>query len=223
MSVGKFHCLIVSPAGALYSVGRNNMGQLGNPSLGDVSPSPVRVLHIGRVMQTAVGLAHSIVLTADGEVYAFGDNLHGQLGQPGLRYADQPIRLPQLSGALKIYAGGAHSMALMPSGAVYGWGSNQQRQLGVSAGEYVSRPIVLGDRNVIATIASLLDVSSEKVPYYAAAPSRKDVGNVLRPIGAADSVGGYDFYQKIDLLGWIGVRADGLINYKGQPCGLPLR
>lgn len=69
------------------------------------------------------------------EVFAWGQNKHGQLG---LGYELKKQSSPQLIKSLlgipfaQITAGGAHSFALTLSGAVFGWGRNKFGQLGLN-------------------------------------------------------------------------------------------
>ena len=64
------------------------MGELGN-TINNLSaklePNPIPALvslpgEVGPVVQVAAGDYHSLALTASGQVYAFGDNQKGQLG-----------------------------------------------------------------------------------------------------------------------------------------------
>ncbi|AEO61940.1 hypothetical protein MYCTH_2145735 [Thermothelomyces thermophilus ATCC 42464] len=52
------------------------------------APNPVVVDDDKDVVDVAVGDAHMLVLTADGEVYVLGDNANGQLGLPGVSAAE---------------------------------------------------------------------------------------------------------------------------------------
>ncbi|EOD04412.1 hypothetical protein EMIHUDRAFT_221228 [Emiliania huxleyi CCMP1516] len=72
----------------------------------------------------SAGRTHSLALTLQGEVYAWGSNVHGQLGLPALR---------QLVGSsaivVQVAAGHLHSVFLLRTGAVYccGAGSAGER------------------------------------------------------------------------------------------------
>lgn len=70
-----------------------------------------------------------------GELFAWGQNTHGQLGVGS--QTTLILTTPQLVERLKgislaqIAAGGAHSAAVSLSGAVYSWGKNDFGQLGL--------------------------------------------------------------------------------------------
>ncbi|XP_049741700.1 E3 ISG15--protein ligase HERC5 [Elephas maximus indicus] len=86
------------------------------------------------IIQIACGDYHSLALSKGGELFAWGQNLHGQLGVG--RIVDStptPQIVAHLSGVplAQISAGEAHSMALSMSGNVYSWGKNDFGQLGL--------------------------------------------------------------------------------------------
>ena len=70
------------------------------------------------MVAVAAGYMHSLALTDDEEVVAWGDNSRGQLNVPGS--CDDDIEA--------IAAGGYHSMALDDDGRVFAWGDNSAGQ-----------------------------------------------------------------------------------------------
>ncbi|XP_070764278.1 probable E3 ubiquitin-protein ligase HERC4 [Enoplosus armatus] len=97
-------------------------------------PRPLDALCNIPVSQVACGRQHSVALTTDGQVYAWGQDSRGQLGlgkrEPG---ASPPQHLRPLSALplVQIAAGGEQSFALSVSGGVFGWGRNDRGQLGL--------------------------------------------------------------------------------------------
>lgn len=70
----------------------------------------------------------------DGEVYSFGRNEYGQLGQGDWTKKFVPTKIEGLSGVKAISAGQIHSLALLESGEVYSFGSGIMGQLGYGTG-----------------------------------------------------------------------------------------
>ena len=79
---GASHSLALSASGRVYTWGKNTQGQCGTGHLGEVlMPLLNRALVLERIVQLAAGWEHSIALTEDGAVYAWGcgykDNRRG--------------------------------------------------------------------------------------------------------------------------------------------------
>ncbi|XP_068831531.1 E3 ISG15--protein ligase HERC5 isoform X3 [Capricornis sumatraensis] len=92
------------------------------------------ILQEKNIIQITCGDYHSLALSKGGELFAWGQNLDGQLGV-GRIFASTstPEIVENLSGVplVQISAGEAHSMALSMSGNVYSWGRNDCGQLGL--------------------------------------------------------------------------------------------
>ncbi|EHH53834.1 E3 ISG15--protein ligase HERC5 [Macaca fascicularis] len=81
-----------------------------------------------------------------GELFAWGQNLHGQLGV-GRKFPSTttPQIVEHLAGVplAQISAGEAHSMALSMSGNIYSWGKNEFGQLGLGHTESKDSPSLI--------------------------------------------------------------------------------
>lgn len=89
----------------------------GNSATGDSSSSPVLVHDSGlvgpKVTQLAAGSYHSLILTNDGGVTAWGSNLEGQLGLPGISgLVSTPSKVPVPEPVIRVSAGYYHSAFL---------------------------------------------------------------------------------------------------------------
>ena len=143
IAAGYDHTLVVTSSGQLYAFGYNGSGDLGNPINDDIdvaNPTPTLVTlpgQVGGVTQAAAGGFHSLVLTASGQLYAFGENIFGQLGiaaNSGTA-VDNPVpalvTLPgQIGRVTQIATGYNHSLAVTASGQLYAFGNNRFGQLG---------------------------------------------------------------------------------------------
>ncbi len=123
----------ISSSGAVYAWGDNSYGELGNGSTTS-SATPVKVSLPSGVVATALtaGDTSAYALTSTGQVYAWGDNTEGQLGDNSLTASDVPVRV-QLPSGIKIVqlsAGYAQAFARTSTGKLYGWGYNSDGELG---------------------------------------------------------------------------------------------
>ncbi|KAL3461267.1 hypothetical protein BJX64DRAFT_277931 [Aspergillus heterothallicus] len=134
ISGGLEHILLLTSSGRVFSAAAStenfpSFGQLGIPGLTWATrpKGPVDACHEvqmppgSKVSQIAAGDYHSLLLTKDGDILAFGDNSFGQLGKPfdpSLSFADSPTLVsvrtlyrgePRLPRATGIAAGGANS------------------------------------------------------------------------------------------------------------------
>ncbi len=146
---GGWHMLALDDEGTLWSWGSNSFGQLGikaqevgmNPKGAVFEPTPVDALPIGlKIKSFAAGGQHSVVLTENGEVWAFGWNQYGQLGNAKAKtgmnaFEKSAVKVDGLDGIhiVKVAASYYHTMAMDDEGNVYAWGSNQYGQLGSSS------------------------------------------------------------------------------------------
>ncbi|KAJ0101529.1 hypothetical protein Patl1_06453 [Pistacia atlantica] len=144
IACGGRHSAVITDAGALLTFGWGLYGQCGQGSTDDeLSPVCVSSLLGIQIEGVAAGLWHTVCISGDGDVYAFGGNQFGQLGTGG----DQAETLPRLLDApslenvhAKIVSCGArHSAVITEEGKVFCWGWNKYGQLGL--GDVIDRNI----------------------------------------------------------------------------------
>jgi E3 ubiquitin-protein ligase HERC4 len=84
-------------------------------------------------LQVACGRFHTICVTAQSQVYAWGHNSAGQLGLGDRRDRHSPVVVDALWAlpVVQLAAGDAHSAAVTTSGHMFIWGSNHFGQLGL--------------------------------------------------------------------------------------------
>ncbi|MCM0080728.1 hypothetical protein L4X63_03900 [Geomonas sp. Red32] len=104
----------------------------------------------------ASGSNHTLVLKADGSVWAVGKNNYGQLGNGTTNWwkTQEPQQVKGINEVVAVAAGGGHSVALKKDGTVWGWGYNGAGQLGQGCGGNSSVPVqVLGLSHIKAIAA----------------------------------------------------------------------
>jgi alpha-tubulin suppressor-like RCC1 family protein len=122
----------------LYGMGINNCGQLGIGNTKRVC-NPIEIKSINEIQRSKLtqpkkictGSKHTLLLFDSGEVYAWGENDWGQLGQyVGGNECLLPLKI-ELPPIKKISCGVVHSLALTFDGEIYVWGANNICQLGL--------------------------------------------------------------------------------------------
>jgi alpha-tubulin suppressor-like RCC1 family protein len=117
-------------SGEVSCWGSNSYGQAGRASTTDKIRTPVSVTGFGGAAQAvSVGILHSCALAA-GEVYCWGYNGNGQLGDGSISSSPIPSKVPNLTGVVEISAGALHTCARLGNGTTYCWGDNSRGQLG---------------------------------------------------------------------------------------------
>jgi alpha-tubulin suppressor-like RCC1 family protein len=134
VSAGRFHSLALTSAGHVLAWGENLRGELGDGTKTD-SNVPVRVkLPRGvKVVAISAGFGHSLAVTSSGQVFAWGNNQRGQLGDGSTTDRLTPVRvhLPAGTKVTAVSAGAIFSLALTSTGRVLAWGLNHRGQLGI--------------------------------------------------------------------------------------------
>ncbi|MBX3194690.1 MAG: hypothetical protein KF727_06270 [Microbacteriaceae bacterium] len=144
VSVGSNHVLAVTAQGTVLVWGRNGSGQLG---LGDTTTRYTPVILpsssfpglSGTIVEvSASGADHSMARSSSGQVFAWGWNYFGQVGDNTFVDRSAPVRVVD-SGSVGISAGNGCSFSVSSSGVVAAWGFNNDGRLGI--GSYSDRRV----------------------------------------------------------------------------------
>jgi alpha-tubulin suppressor-like RCC1 family protein len=138
VAFGASHAVWLSSEGAVYTMGENSHGECGMSLPSDVVRTPTRLESLAQsytAVDLAVGAAHTVVITAGGAAFSFGQN---DLGQCGLGAgAELDVRRPKLvkhqQHVLQASCGDQHTLLLDSSAQVLSCGSGRFGALGVSS------------------------------------------------------------------------------------------
>lgn len=86
-----------------------------------------------KVMQAAEGANFSVAVHSEGNVWAWGSDSNGQLGDGQTKMETTPQQISSLSKVVQIAAGHQFGLALKANGTVWAWGANASGQLGVGS------------------------------------------------------------------------------------------
>lgn len=123
IAAGDTFSMALSADGEVLTWGENLSGQLGDGTRRSRS-NPGNVEGISkRVIKIAAGCTHSLALTEEGEVFAWGNNFSGQLGDGTTQSRNTPKKMENLDKEIVEVSGSFFgSLALTKDGQLWGWG-----------------------------------------------------------------------------------------------------
>ena len=129
ISEGNYFSLLLLSDGSVYSYGDNFNSELG---LGEKSllstNTPKLIPSLPFVKQIAAGMAHSVALTNNGLVFAWGKNNFGQVALEIRGNVKSPVQIRPLKNIQSVSAAIGYSLALDANGTVWQWGSDTTRE-----------------------------------------------------------------------------------------------
>ena len=140
VACGYEHTVLLTADGNVLCFGSNEYGQCGlaNSASTLLLPRAVSVPRAeGRVTAVACGSHHTLALTSAGALYAWGQNLSGQLGTGDKEDRHTPTLVASLWGVVvcHVSAGSHHSLAISLSGDAWAWGRAAGGALGLTEAE----------------------------------------------------------------------------------------
>lgn len=240
-----------SLAQTVQAWGSNYYGELGNGTTTDSStPGPVKV-PAGVRFSSARCMLTCLAVTTTGQVYAWGNNDVGQLGDGTTKRRLTPVRV-DLPAGVKVTAvrpGGYFALALTSTGKLLAWGDNKTGELGNGTTRDRAKPfpvslpkgvtvkaISAGDEGSYAltttgrmlswggnTAGQLGDGTTQgrKTPGYVSLPPGATVASI-----AAGPLTGYAVTKSGGLLAWgqnnYGQLGDGTTRQRDKPVRVAL-
>ncbi|MFO0624474.1 MAG: hypothetical protein U0325_02570 [Polyangiales bacterium] len=166
---GGYHTCALLMTGEVACWGRNNEGQLGvAPTLSGTPPMDNRgtavvvPLNLGgaRVVELALGVLHTCARLDNREVWCWGDNRKGQLGDGTTTSRATPQRWMG-SGQVEQIAAGGHTTCARLSTGIRCWGDNENGQLGLGTRDNDPHPLPLMTASVIPIDAARVSVGAD--------------------------------------------------------------
>jgi len=125
VSAGCDHNLAITADSAVWSWGCGDCGQLGHGDRQDqLLPKKVEALSGRRDVAVSAGSSHSLALSADGNVWSWGQGGQGQLGHGDPHEQQLPKKIEAFAArrVVAVSAGTWLSLALTADEAVFSWG-----------------------------------------------------------------------------------------------------
>ncbi|TGE23359.1 RCC1 domain-containing protein [Hymenobacter metallicola] len=130
VSAGGSHTVAIRADGTLWAWGNGAQGRVGNSSTNGTNfPNPVQISTATTWQSVSAGGTHTVALRADGTLWAWGSNSHGQLGNGSNTNISSPTQT-NFATWKSVDAGGNYTLAIRPDGTLWAWGSNVNSELG---------------------------------------------------------------------------------------------
>ena len=143
LSAGAGHTCVIKSDNSLWCWGSNDYWQLGNKN---TKESNVPVLVDGLADEPVSVVAangFTCTLLKNEEVYCWGANESGQLGDGSNQNRSVPTKVFGLEGVKMISARGNHACAITQDESVYCWGDNTYGQLGDGTRKNRNKPVLV--------------------------------------------------------------------------------
>jgi alpha-tubulin suppressor-like RCC1 family protein len=155
---GQYFSAAVLADGTMRAWGVNAEGELGTGTTAKSAvPVAVRNLPATGIAEISTGRNHTLARFTSGDVWAWGGNDSGQLGDGTLTNRTRPVRT--FTGATSIGTGGFHSLAVRADGSLWTWGLNASGQLGNGSTTTARTPIRIAGLTGVASVAGGRDDS----------------------------------------------------------------
>ena len=132
VSAGAAHSHAVTTDGQLWSWGTNQHGRTGlNTDIG-YTLVPTRLGTASSWAYVSAGVNHSLAVTTDGQLWAWGRNQYGRTGlNTDIGYTLVPTRVGTASNWASVSADAIHSLAITTTGELWAWGLNDRGATGL--------------------------------------------------------------------------------------------
>lgn len=154
VSVGNQHTCGIVGSSDVYCWGRNQLGQLGNGNAPIETDIPVKVQGGHMFASVSASSEHTCGVTQSGDVYCWGDNSTGELGDGTTTSSDLPVLVSGMHTFTMVSAAVTHTCGVTLGGNTYCWGLNGGGQLGDGTTNSSSTPVLVSDGHTFASVSA---------------------------------------------------------------------
>lgn len=143
--------------GVVWAWGSNSMGpHEGGPAVRLNSPQKVAAFEGTKIVKIDAGFGQVAALSDEGQMWTWGDNWNGSVGNGTTTISPIPAPVPALLGKriTDIATGAWHTLALDSENQVWAWGLNDNNQLGIYT-PATGNSVFVGPRTVPTRVEGL--------------------------------------------------------------------
>ena len=162
VSMAHNHAMAIDTNGNLHVWGENAAGQLGDGTT-TRRRSPVIIMEgttfssISTNNRTAGAIGehgHSMAIDTEGNLWAWGDNNHGQLGDGTTDNRLRPVKIMEGTHFSRVSTSSRHTLAIDTDGNLWAWGANCNGQLGDGTRNATLTPIMVKEGTTFAYVCA---------------------------------------------------------------------
>ena len=167
VAAGEWHGMALKTDGSLWVWGENSSGEIGNGTITVINydityhwrgemredndaVKPVKIME--NIAHIAAGPSTSFAVDVDGNLWGWGLNNFGQLGDGTTVNRLMPVKI--MEDVATIAPGFTHLLAIRTDGSLWGWGKNYFGELGVKIGTQTKIPVKIME-DVIFAVAGM--------------------------------------------------------------------
>lgn len=98
---------------------------------------------LNNVNKAAAGYGHFLAINSSGQLFSWGLNDNGQLGNGNFDNSSIPTQIGIDTDWADVACGDYHSIAIKSNGDVYAWGRNTEQQCGINGGGQITSPTLI--------------------------------------------------------------------------------
>ena len=147
-----------------------------------------------------MGLSNSsYALDINFQVWAWGDNASGELGDNSRTSKSSPVLVVGSHSFVEVYGGGYHSIARKSDGSVWAWGDNASGQLGDNSVVSKSSPVLVVGSIPFVTLDSFEFISGSTCWGHDTGVTQTNVRDFIENWQGGGSITGTGDAEKITL------------------------
>jgi alpha-tubulin suppressor-like RCC1 family protein len=154
VAAGLFYSVALKNDGTVWAWGYNRYGQLGDGEISRYESVPVQVVGLSGIVRVYAGYNHNVAIDSSGNVWAWGSNDCGELGDGTNISRCTPIRLAGLAGVKDVALGSSYTVVLDGDGTVRAWGENYGGWLGDGTTTGQLHPVSVKGLDHVSAIAT---------------------------------------------------------------------
>lgn len=192
---------VIKNDGYVYAFGNGTLLGLGESQSGKNINTPTRISSIKNALRVEANEQNTFVVTTEGNLWGWGDNTFGQLGNGNKITQHIPSKIP-ITDVVAVTSCFSNTFALKNDGTVWAWGDNSARQLSTIAQDTLTTPVAIPGLSRIKQLTCFAGVDLEG-RLYAYDPAGRNYRQLLTGLKSFVS-GNSVFAVKTDhtVLGW---------------------